>query len=103
MSQSLNKVGVIGGSGYVGRELIKILLAHPQASIEYISARELAGKNISLAHPSLSAVSDLSFCTFDPTKFSLCDVVFSWTTNVGVTIDVDFTISVFNLNSVVSP
>ena len=77
MSKSLFKVGIIGGSGYVGRELIEILLTHPQVSIEYISARELAGKNISSAHRSLSGVSDLSFCAFDPAKFSLCDVVFS--------------------------
>lgn len=55
------KVGIIGGSGYTGGELIRILLNHPNASIDFVFSTTRAGKRITTAHPDLLGVTDLVF------------------------------------------
>ncbi len=55
------KVGIIGGSGYTGGELIRILLNHPQASIDFVFSTTRAGKKIHVAHPDLLGLTDLVF------------------------------------------
>ncbi len=55
------KVGVIGGSGYTGGELIRILLNHPEVKIDFIFSTTRAGKPVSSAHPDLLGVTDLHF------------------------------------------
>ncbi|MCR9226202.1 MAG: N-acetyl-gamma-glutamyl-phosphate reductase [Flavobacteriaceae bacterium] len=55
------KVGIIGGSGYTGGELIRILLNHPQAQIDFVYSTTRAGKPISSAHQDLLGLTDLQF------------------------------------------
>ncbi|MCM4150717.1 N-acetyl-gamma-glutamyl-phosphate reductase [Arenibacter sp. N53] len=55
------KVGIIGGSGYTGGELIRILLNHPSATIDFVFSTTRAGKKVTTAHPDLLGVTDLAF------------------------------------------
>lgn len=55
------KAGIIGGSGYTGGELVRILLNHPATEIDFIYSTTRAGKNITTAHPDLLGVTDLKF------------------------------------------
>lgn len=55
------KVGIVGGSGYTGGELIRILLNHPQVTIDFVFSTTRAGKKITTAHPDLLGVTDLAF------------------------------------------
>ncbi|MGB5821060.1 MAG: N-acetyl-gamma-glutamyl-phosphate reductase [Saonia sp.] len=53
--------GIIGGSGYTGGELIRILLAHPQVEISFVYSTTRAGKKIPSAHPDLLGLTALEF------------------------------------------
>lgn len=55
------KVGIIGGSGYTGGELIRILLHHPQVEIDFVFSTTKAGKEISSAHADLLGNTDIRF------------------------------------------
>lgn len=67
------KIGIIGGSGYTGGELIRILLNHPHAEIDFVYSTTRADKKITTAHPDLIGVTDLKFTgTINPEA----DVVF---------------------------
>ncbi len=55
------KAGIIGGSGYTGGELIRILLHHPQATIDFVFSTTRAGKKISTAHPDLLGETEMEF------------------------------------------
>lgn len=55
------KVGIIGGSGYTGGELIRILLNHSQAEIDFVYSTTRAGKKITSAHADLLGVTELAF------------------------------------------
>ena len=55
------KVGIIGGSGYTGGELIRILLNHPQTEIDFVYSTTRAGTKISSAHPDLLGLTELEF------------------------------------------
>ena len=55
------KAGIIGGSGYTGGELIRILLNHPAVEIDFIFSTTRAGKAVSSAHADLLGITDLHF------------------------------------------
>lgn len=55
------KAGIIGGSGYTGGELIRILLHHPQAEIDFVYSTTRAGKKVTTAHPDLLGQTDIAF------------------------------------------
>ncbi|MBU2995496.1 N-acetyl-gamma-glutamyl-phosphate reductase [Cellulophaga baltica] len=55
------KAGIIGGSGYTGGELIRILLNHPEVTIDFVYSTTRAGKKITTAHPDLLGVTDIAF------------------------------------------
>jgi len=55
------KAGIIGGSGYTGGELIRILLHHPQTEIDFVFSTTRAGKKITTAHPDLLGTTDMQF------------------------------------------
>ena len=55
------KAGIIGGSGYTGGELIRILLNHPEVVIDFVYSTTRAGKPISSAHADLLGTLDLNF------------------------------------------
>ncbi len=70
------KVGIVGGTGYTGVELLRILSNHPQAALQVITSRAEAGMPVANMFPSLRGTVDLVFS--DPTKAELdgCDLVF---------------------------
>ncbi|HZE63326.1 MAG TPA: N-acetyl-gamma-glutamyl-phosphate reductase [Pyrinomonadaceae bacterium] len=55
------KVGIYGGSGYGGSELLRILLLHPNVEILFVTANEQAGKRVSEVHRNLAGLSELVF------------------------------------------
>lgn len=55
------KVGIVGGAGYTGGELIRLLINHPQATISFIHSRSNAGKAVSTIHQDLLGDTDLKF------------------------------------------
>lgn len=70
------KVGIVGGTGYTGVELLRILASHPQAALRVITSRNEAGTPVAGLFPSLRGKLDLIFS--DPASAHLddCDVVF---------------------------
>ncbi len=55
------KIGIIGGSGYTGGELIRILLNHRQVKLDFVYSTTRAGKKISTAHPDLLGITNMNF------------------------------------------
>ncbi|HKA19211.1 MAG TPA: N-acetyl-gamma-glutamyl-phosphate reductase [Blastocatellia bacterium] len=73
----LIKTGIIGGSGYGGSELLRILLFHPEVELKLVTANEHAGKRIDAVHPNLAKLTDLAFESMpDPQKLGDLDCVF---------------------------
>ena len=68
----MTKVGIIGGSGFAGEELIKLLSLHDSTSIIAISSRELKNTPVS----DLFQGTDLNFVDPEDQIFFQCDVVF---------------------------
>lgn len=75
------KVGVIGGTGYTGVELLRLLVVHPEVEIVAITSRGEAGVPVSDIFSSLRGKLDLRFQKPDVALFKGCDVVFSATPN----------------------
>lgn len=75
------KVGIVGGTGYTGVELLRLLVQHPEVEIIAITSRGDAGKPVADMFPSLRGQIDLNF--EDPAKADLkaCDLVFFATPN----------------------
>ncbi len=55
------RIGILGGSGYGGSELLRILLFHPRVEIVFVTANEQAGKAVSEVHRNLNGLTDLVF------------------------------------------
>lgn len=55
------KVGIIGGAGYTGGELLRLLVHHPHVQLAFATSRSQAGKNIQEVHPDLWGSGDLQF------------------------------------------
>ncbi|MEQ8317655.1 MAG: N-acetyl-gamma-glutamyl-phosphate reductase [Phycisphaerales bacterium] len=68
------RVGIVGGAGFTGGELLRLLIAHPHATIAWATSRGRAGWPVSAVHPNLRGVLDLSF--IDPEEIDRVDVVF---------------------------
>lgn len=75
------KIGIIGGTGYTGVELLRLLAMHPQAELRVITSRGEAGKNVSDLFPSLRGHVDLAFTAPEQAALTQCDLVFSATPN----------------------
>ncbi|MDD5404288.1 MAG: N-acetyl-gamma-glutamyl-phosphate reductase [Sulfuricella sp.] len=75
------KVGIVGGTGYTGVELLRLLAQHPEAHLEVITSRKEAGMAVSDMFPNLRGRVNLKFQ--DPAEAPLhqCDVVFFATPN----------------------
>ncbi|MDX6385076.1 MAG: LysW-gamma-L-alpha-aminoadipyl-6-phosphate/LysW-L-glutamyl-5-phosphate reductase [Blastocatellia bacterium] len=58
-------IGIFGGSGYGGAELLRILLLHPNAEISFVTANEHAGKAVSDVHRNLRGLTELHFIRAD--------------------------------------
>ncbi len=81
MAGSNIKVGIVGGTGYTGVELLRLLAQHPQAELVAITSRKEAGMPVAELFPSLRGKLDLAFS--DPSQAGLgqCQVVFFATPN----------------------
>jgi N-acetyl-gamma-glutamyl-phosphate reductase len=75
------KVGIVGGTGYTGVELLRLLVAHPQVSLQVITSRADAGMPVSQMFPSLRGFVDMPFTHPDLAHFEQCDLVFFATPN----------------------
>src|SRR5688500_9127947 len=74
MSGRKIRIGIFGGSGYGGSELLRILLFHPDAEIVFVTANEQAGKPVSEVHRNLYGLTELSFISAPPDFSALPDL-----------------------------
>jgi N-acetyl-gamma-glutamyl-phosphate reductase len=74
-------VGIVGGTGYTGSELLRILARHPQASLVAITSRGEAGQAVADLFPHLRGQIDLKFSEPDVGRLGECDLVFFATPN----------------------
>jgi N-acetyl-gamma-glutamyl-phosphate reductase len=70
------KIGIVGGTGYTGVELLRLLAQHPQADVRSITSRKDAGTPVAVMFPSLRGRYDLAFCDPKDAGLAQCDVVF---------------------------
>lgn len=71
------KVGIFGGSGYGGAELLRILLFHPGVEVTLVTAGEKAGRRVDEVHPNLRQLTDLAFVAEpDPAEVESLDCLF---------------------------
>ena len=73
---SVVKVGIVGGTGYTGVELLRLLVKHPQVEIVTITSRQEAGRAVADIFPNLRGHLDLVFSVPDSAVLASCDVVF---------------------------
>jgi LysW-gamma-L-alpha-aminoadipyl-6-phosphate/LysW-L-glutamyl-5-phosphate reductase len=72
------RVGVLAASGYIGGELLRLLLQHPEAEVTVATSRKSAGEYVFRVHPNLRGVTELQFSPNDPSKvIANSDVVFA--------------------------
>jgi len=72
------KVGVVGASGFVGGELLRLLVMHPKIELSTVTSRQYAGEYVHRVHPSLKGFTELTFSPVDTDKMaSSCDLVFT--------------------------
>lgn len=70
------KIGIVGGTGYTGVELLRLLAIHPSASIVAVTSRGEAGMPVAEMFPSLRGLVDVAFSDPAQTDLTQCDVVF---------------------------
>ncbi len=75
------KVGIVGGTGYTGVELLRLLVGHPGVSLRVITSRSEAGRAVADLYPNLRGHTDLLFTQPDVDALSRCDLVFFATPN----------------------
>lgn len=68
------RVGIVGGSGYTGGEVLRLLLGHPEAEIVQITSDSYAGKPVTWAHPNLRKRTQLRFSAHR--ELTECDTLF---------------------------
>ncbi len=68
------QAGIIGGSGYTGGELLRLLHFHPKVEVTQITSREHAGRYVHIVHPNMRDVARLKF--IHPDAVEACDVLF---------------------------
>lgn len=70
------RIGIVGGTGYTGVELLRLLAAHPQAQVEVITSRAEEGMPVADMFPNLRGHYDLRFSAPDFNQLNELDVVF---------------------------
>lgn len=78
------RIGIIGGSGYVGSELLRLLLMHPEAEVTIVTSRQMAGEYVFNVHPNLRGLTQLKFVPLDISELQKnCDLIFTATPHGG--------------------
>jgi N-acetyl-gamma-glutamyl-phosphate reductase len=75
------RAGIVGGTGYTGVELLRILALHTQVEVAVVTSRADAGVRVDVVYPSLRGYCDVVFCVPELETLRLCDVVFFATPN----------------------
>lgn len=70
------RVGIVGGTGYTGVELLRLLVLHPEVEIAAITSRQEAGRGVAELYPNLRGHLDLAFSEPDVERLADCDLVF---------------------------
>ncbi|MCJ7639529.1 MAG: NAD(P)-binding domain-containing protein, partial [Euryarchaeota archaeon] len=71
------RVGIIGGSGYTGGELLRLLVQHPEADVTIVTSRALDGTQVADVHRHLKGFYDLRFVNAEAKSVAkAADVVF---------------------------
>ena len=70
----MTTVSIIGGSGYGGGELIRLLLGHPNVEIKQVTSRSRVGEYVYQTHPNLRKRTQLKFT--DPSQLESVDILF---------------------------
>ena len=68
------EVSIAGGSGYIGGELLRLLLFHPRVAVSQVTSESMAGKFVFKAHPNLRKRTQLKFSRLEDLR--PCDVLF---------------------------
>ncbi|MCP8322377.1 MAG: N-acetyl-gamma-glutamyl-phosphate reductase, partial [archaeon] len=72
------RVGILGASGYVGGELLRILLFHPEVEVTCATSKRHAEDYLHHVHSNLRGLTDLKFIEQKPEEISdKCDLIFS--------------------------
>ncbi len=69
-------VGIVGGTGYTGVELLRLLLRHPEVQVTVLTSRTEAGRRVDDMFPSLRGHTDLCYSDLNIEDLKQCDVVF---------------------------
>ncbi len=78
------RIGIVGGTGYVGSELLRLLLLHPEVEITTVTSRQNAGEYLFNIHPNLRGHTQLKFVPLNIGELEKnCDVVFTATPHGG--------------------
>ncbi len=75
------RVGIVGGTGYTGVELLRLLVRHPDVELAVITSRSEAGRPVADLFPNLRGHTALAFSEPDPRRLAGCDLVFFATPN----------------------
>jgi N-acetyl-gamma-glutamyl-phosphate reductase len=75
------KIGIVGGTGYTGVELLRLLAMHPEVDVVQITSRAEAGRQVSELYGSLRGHFDIAFSEPEPRALAECDLVFFATPN----------------------
>jgi N-acetyl-gamma-glutamyl-phosphate reductase len=70
------RVGIVGGTGYTGVELLRILVLHPDVDVHIVTSRADAGLRVDALYPSLRGLCDIAFSLPVVERLAECDVVF---------------------------
>ncbi|MBK9132657.1 MAG: N-acetyl-gamma-glutamyl-phosphate reductase [Gammaproteobacteria bacterium] len=76
MANTRLKVGVVGGTGYTGAELLRLLARHPEVELRAVTSREQAGRPVAGLFQNLRGHVDLEFTSPEPAVLADCDTVF---------------------------
>ena len=70
------KIGLIGGSGYAGGEILRLLQSHPHFEVSVVTAHSNAGELITSIHPQLQSYAGQKFASYADSDFAECGLIF---------------------------
>ncbi len=70
------RIGIVGGTGYTGVELLRLLASHERAEVVTLTSRAESGRRVDELYPNLRGRCDLVFCEPETADLVSCDIVF---------------------------